>query len=164
MRTLTVRNIIYAGKIRQRGRESHEKSTRLLRDFSETHGEEKVQADQLLTFARYRLDRHNERLWRGNHIIPLTAKAFAVLRYPVEHAGQVVTKAALFAALWPGIAVNDGALTFCIVEIRKALEDDAKVPCFIETVHRRGYRFIALVTTAPPRQPAKFRVHHAPYQ
>jgi DNA-binding winged helix-turn-helix (wHTH) protein/predicted ATPase len=150
------------GKIRQRGRESHEKRTRLLRDFSETQGEPKLQVEPSFTFNRYRLERHNERLWRGNRLIPLTAKAFAVLRYLVEHAGQVVTKAVLFAALWPGIAVSEGALTFCIVEIRKALEDDARAPHFIETVHRRGYRFIAPVTTAPPRQPAKFSRPRAP--
>src|SRR5262249_8081828 len=108
----------------------------------------------------YRLDRLNERLWRGNRIIPLRAKAFAVLRYLVEHAGQVVTKAALFAALWPGVVVSDGALTFCIVEIRKALEDDARAPRFVETVHGRGYRFLPTVTSHPV-QSSQFRVPSA---
>jgi len=104
---------------------------------------------QPLTFDRYRLDLPNEQLWQGNQVIPLPSKALAVLRYLVEHAGQVVTKAELFDALWPGTVVSDGALTFCIVEIRKALGDNAKTPRFIETVHRRGYRFLPTVTIPP---------------
>ena len=111
--------------------------------------------EQSLTFDRYRLDLPNEQVWNGQQTIPLTGKAFAVLRYLVEHAGQLVTKAELFDTLWPDTAVSDGALTFCIVELRKALGDDAKAPRFIETVHRRGYRFIGQFsdlqgrTTAP---------------
>ena len=104
-----------------------------------------MQQEQSLTFDRYRLDLHNEQVWCEQQAMALTSKAFAVLRYLIEHAGQVVTKAELFEMLWPGTAVSDGALTFCIVEIRKALGDDAKAPRFIETVHRRGYRFIETV-------------------
>ena len=150
------------GKIAQGERTSREKSARLLRDLSETHGEEKIQADQHLTFGRYKVDLSNQRLWRGKQAIPLTGKAFAVLYYLLEHAGHLVSKAELFAALWPGTAVTDGALTFCIVELRKALRDDAKRPRFIETVHRRGYRFIASVTTAaPPVQRSTFNVQRS---
>ena len=104
-----------------------------------------MQADQQLIFARYRLDLPNAQLWRGNQRIALTSKAVAVLRYLVEHAGQLVSKTALFDALWPGTVVSDGALTFCIVELRKALGDNAKAPRFIETVHGRGYRFLGKV-------------------
>ncbi len=111
--------------------------------------EEQVQTEQQETFAHHRLDLASEQLWCGSEKIPLPGKAFVVLRYLVEHAGQLVSKAELFAALWPGTAVTDGALTFCIVELRKALGDNAKAPRFIETVHRRGYRFMAAVTAAP---------------
>ncbi len=107
--------------------------------------EEHVQTEHQLTFDRYRLDLANEQLWCGSQEISLPGKAFAVLRYLVDHAGQLVSKAELFATQWPGTAVTDGALTFCIVELRKALSDAAKAPRFIETVHRRGYRFIAEV-------------------
>ena len=48
--------------------------------------------------------------------------------------------------MWPGVFVGDGALKVCIREIRRALGDDAQAPRFIETAHRRGYRFIAPVT------------------
>ena len=57
-----------------------------------------------------------------------------------------MTKRELLDALWPDVFVADGALKVCIREIRRALDDDAPAPRFIETAHRRGYRFIAPVT------------------
>ncbi|NOT57955.1 MAG: AAA family ATPase, partial [Deltaproteobacteria bacterium] len=108
-----------------------------------------MQANQQLTFDRYTVDLSNTQLWRGTRRIALTSKTFAVLHYLLNRAGQLVTKAELFDALWPGTVVSDGALTFCIVELRKALGDNAKQPKFIETVHGRGYRFLPTVT-APP--------------
>ena len=105
-----------------------------------------MQSAQQVNFAHFRLDLANEQLWRGDKPIPLRRQTFAVLRYLVEHAGQVVSKAALLDALWPGVYVTDMAPMICIRELRKALGDDARVPQFIETVHRRGYRFIAPLT------------------
>ena len=91
-------------------------------------------------------------------MIKLTPKAFAVLRYFVDRPGQLVSKQALFEAIWPQTYVSDIALSVCIREIRKAFNDDAKNPRFIETVHRRGYRFVArLIPAAPVPSPA-FRV------
>jgi len=109
----------------------------------------KEQADQGLSFGPYRLDRGREQLWRGTQEVKLMGKAFAVLRYFVEHPGQLVTKDALFAAVWPRTVVTESTLASCIQELRQALRDDAKKPRYIETVHRRGYRFIAAVTAAP---------------
>ena len=63
-----------------------------------------------------------------------------------ERAGRVVTKDELFASVWADTAVTDSALATCIQEIRHALKDDARRPRFIETVHRRGYRFVARAT------------------
>jgi hypothetical protein len=80
-----------------------------------------MQTAQELTFAHFRLDLVREQLWRRHEEIPLPGQVFALLRYLVEHAGQLVSKAELFTALWPGTAVTDGALTFCIVELCKAL-------------------------------------------
>src|SRR3954451_18136087 len=99
----------------------------------------KVSSIQHLTFDRYRLDLPNARLWCGARAVPLTRKAFAVLRYLVEHAGQVVTKEELFTALWQGTVVSDGALAFCLFAIRKALHENVKRPKFIATVHGSGY-------------------------
>src|SRR5215470_17454370 len=103
----------------------------------------------LLHFANYVVDRENEQLWVDDRPAPLTNKAFAVLRYLVEHPGQLVTKEALFAAVWPKMIVSKTTLTNRIGEVRSALGDDAKQPRFIETVQRRGYRFLSSVSTAP---------------
>jgi len=99
-------------------------------------------------FTPFRLDPINEQLWCGEEAIPLRHKTFEVLRYLVENRAQLVTKTALLDALWPQVIVSDSMPTICVGELRKALSDDAKTPRFIETVHGRGYRFIANVTTA----------------
>jgi DNA-binding winged helix-turn-helix (wHTH) protein len=96
-----------------------------------------------------RLDLANEQLWQGARAIPLRPKSFALLRCLVEHPGQLLTKAALFNAIWPETAVSDVVLTVCIRELRQALDDDVKMPRFIETVRRRGYRFVGRVTALP---------------
>ena len=110
-----------------------------------------MQGHSLLNFGPFRLDAYNEQLWRGQEVIHLTTKALAVLCYLVEHRGQLVTKDDLCAAVWPGVVVSDAALVVCIRELRQALGDERRTPQFIETVHGRGYRFIALVEapTAP---------------
>jgi DNA-binding winged helix-turn-helix (wHTH) protein/predicted ATPase len=104
-----------------------------------------------LCVGPFRLDPSNECLWLGKEAIRLTHKAFAALHYLAKHPGRVVTKEELFQAIWPKVVVSDAALTTCMREIRKALKDNPKAPRYIETVHRRGYRFIAPVTTQPVR-------------
>jgi pimeloyl-ACP methyl ester carboxylesterase/DNA-binding winged helix-turn-helix (wHTH) protein len=80
--------------------------------------------------------------------VPLTPKAFALLTHLAHHAGRLVSKQDLLDAVWPGVFVGDGVLKSTIREVRKALGDDPHAPRFIETAHRRGYRFVA--TTATP--------------
>ncbi len=101
-----------------------------------------MQTDQMLSFGLYRLDLTEARLWRGKQEVRLTGKAFAVLRYLVTHAGELVTKDDLFQAIWPETVVSDAALTSCIKELREILRDQAQERRYIETVHRRGFRFI----------------------
>jgi pimeloyl-ACP methyl ester carboxylesterase/DNA-binding winged helix-turn-helix (wHTH) protein len=96
-----------------------------------------------VAFGDYRFDADSGRLWSGTREIRLTPKASAVLEQLVRHAGQPVSKDHLFATVWNGAAVSDDALTSCIQELRRSLDDDPKQPRFIETRHRRGYRFIA---------------------
>ena len=100
---------------------------------------------QQLQFEEFLLDPSDERLWREGHHVPLTPKAFAVLLHLVTHAGRLVTKEDLFEVVWPGVFVGDAALKVAIREVRRALGDDPRTPRFIETAHRRGYRFIARV-------------------
>lgn len=112
-----------------------------------------------LRFENFRIDLDNECLWRGAELLSLTPKAFAVLRYLIERPGQLVSKAALLKAVWPDIAVGDAVLTVGIGELRRALHDNPQTPRFIETVHRRGYRFLGKVvsnqlSSAMPSPPA----------
>jgi adenylate cyclase len=105
--------------------------------------------DQGVSFEGYRFDVETARLWFGAREVRLTPKASAVLKELVRYAGQPVSKEDLFAAVWSGTAVSDDALTSCIQELRRALEDDAKQPRFIETRHRRGYQFVARLSATP---------------
>lgn len=84
-----------------------------------------------------------------------------VLIYLAERAGEVVTRDQLFQALWPGVFVADHALSVQILEIRKALKDDVHDPLYVQTRHRRGYRFVSSVTqTASARMQAIPETHY----
>ncbi len=104
-------------------------------------------------FGGFILDPSAGLLRRGDVNVPLAPKAFSVLEHLLRHAGQLVPKDELLEVAWSDVHVGDGALKVCIREIRRALDDDPKTPRFIETAHRRGYRFIAPVSldTSPAR-------------
>src|SRR5262245_37745739 len=97
-------------------------------------------------FQQFRLDDVNQCLWRGDTRVPIMPKPFAVLRYLLENAGRLVTQDELLAAVWPDAYVQPEVLRRYILEIRRILGDDATTPRFIETLPKRGYRFIADVT------------------
>jgi len=118
--------------------------------------------EQELCFGPYRVTPEHDQVWRGEQEVRLTPKALAVLRVLVLRAGHVVTKEEFFQAVWPDTVVSDDALTTCILELRQAFRDKAKHPRFIETVHRRGYRFLAAVTTQPVPG-SQFQVHSSPF-
>jgi predicted ATPase len=103
-----------------------------------------------LFFPPFRLDAPNAQLWRGDQQITLRRKTFDVLLYLVNHPAQLVTKAALLDTVWAGVTVSDSMPAICVKELRKALDDEAKTPRFIETVYGRGYRFVAKVTSDSP--------------
>src|SRR6266446_4261955 len=92
-----------------------------------------------------RLDVANEWVWQGEQCLQLTPKAFAVLRYLLDHPGRVVTKDELLREGWPDTVVSEWVLTSCIRQIRRALGEEAGAPQYIDTVHRRGYRLIGPV-------------------
>jgi DNA-binding winged helix-turn-helix (wHTH) protein len=100
-----------------------------------------------ILFPPFRLDPINERLLRDQEAIPLRPKSFAVLQYLAERPNTLVRKQELLEAIWPETFVTDTLLKVCITEIRKALGDNPATPRFIETAHRRGYRFIAPIAT-----------------
>src|SRR5262245_60846177 len=102
-------------------------------------------SEQQIVFGSFRLDLVNECLWRDEKAIAIPPKEFAVLLYLVRNPGRLVTKDELIEAVWPETTVTDGVLKVSIRKIRAALDDDSKSPQFIETAHRRGYRFIGRI-------------------
>ncbi len=100
-------------------------------------------------FGPFRLDSTTGSLWRDDELISLPPKPFALLACLVAQAGEVVTKEVLLDAVWPETAVSEGVLKTHIGQIRQALGESARAPQFVETVPRRGYRFIAPVTASP---------------
>ncbi len=100
------------------------------------------------SFPPFRLDITNQCLWRDDARISLAPKVFSVLEYLVRHAGHLVTQEELLEAVWPETYVQPEVLRKYVLEIRKALDDPAKEPRFVETLPKRGYRFIASVHDA----------------
>lgn len=110
-------------------------------------------------FPPFRLDSVNQCLWRQGECaedrrILLTPKAYAVLTYLVDRPGRLVTQDELLEAIWPDTFVQPEVLKYQIADIRNALGDSAKNPSFIETLPRRGYRFMAPVREAKLKAPA----------
>src|SRR5687767_4953148 len=107
-----------------------------------------------IVFGPFELDRANARLLRDGAPISVTPKALDVLHYLASRPDKLVTKDELLRALWPDVVVSDASIKVCVREIRSALLDDVKMPRYIETVHRRGYRFVGCKPeTAPTSSP-----------
>lgn len=103
-------------------------------------------------FLGFQFDTDTGRLQHGDRLIPLEFQPSKVLERLVASAGDVVTRDELIATLWGDdthVKYDDG-LNYCIRQVRAALGDDPRAPRFIETIPRRGYRFIAPVTDAVP--------------
>ena len=105
-------------------------------------------------FQSFRLDTMNHCLWSGEKRVRIPPKAFDVLRYLVENPGRLVTQDELLEALWPETYVNPEILRKYILDIRRILGDRPDKPVFIETVTKRGYRFIAPVAEDTEAAPA----------
>ena len=120
-----------------------------------------VSADaRILRFGAFELDLRHEELRRAGVLIRLSPQQFKVLRYLAERSGQVATREEIQREVWGSetFVDFDRGLNVCIAQIRAALNDDSEAPRFIQTVPRRGYRFVAPVETvtevAAPAEPA----------
>ncbi len=117
----------------------------------------------ILRFGPFLLDVADASVRRGDDILKLTPKAFAVLELLAGRPNQLVTKKELLDSVWADVIVGDAVIKVTVREIRKALDDDPRDPRFIQTVHRRGYRFVGDVVretasafgsgAPPPRSP-----------
>jgi DNA-binding winged helix-turn-helix (wHTH) protein/tetratricopeptide (TPR) repeat protein len=116
-------------------------------------------------FGAFALDRESYRLLKGDAPLALAPKVIDLLFLLASRPGALVTKDDILQALWPGIAVTDNAITQVVSDLRQALGDDASAPAYVQTVPRRGYRFIATVealeapaaSEPPPAAPAGAR-------
>src|SRR5262245_46797575 len=88
-------------------------------------------------------------LRQHGQLVRLEPHVFDLLAYLVQAPDRTVTKAELMAHLWPQQFVTDESLTYCVAQARKALGDTGQTQRYIQTVRRRGYRFIAPVAVRP---------------
>ena len=101
-------------------------------------------------FGDFELDESNARLLRAGTPVAIAPTPFALLCALARQPGALLTRHVLLDEVWGHQFVSDSVLKTAISDLRGLLHDDARRPRFIETVARRGYRFIAALTVAPP--------------
>jgi len=109
---------------------------------------------QQFVFDDVIVDLANFRVEKAGRIREITPRAFDVLVFLIENQSRVVEKSELIEIVWKEKFVSDNALSRAIKEVRHAIGDNADAPCYIETIPRRGYRFIAQIAVrdfTPPR-------------
>jgi DNA-binding winged helix-turn-helix (wHTH) protein len=108
-------------------------------------------ATPVYRFGPFRLDAADCRLFRDDAIVDLSPRLVDVLRLLVARPGELVTKEQLLETVWPDVIVTDNALARAISDIRHALGDSPANPVYIQTVTRRGYRFLGQVHASTRR-------------
>jgi TolB-like protein len=114
-------------------------------------------------FGVYQVDLQNAELRRNGTPLRIREQCFRILVYLLEHAGELVTRDELRRQLWPADTFVDfeHSMNAAMMKLRETLGDSADAPMYIETVPKRGYRFIAPVTTAPGKPDAEIPVVEA---
>ncbi|HKE31698.1 MAG TPA: winged helix-turn-helix domain-containing protein [Candidatus Angelobacter sp.] len=114
-------------------------------------------AKVLYEFGPFRLDPSHEELVEGTRKVPLTPKAYQTLLVLVENRGRTLSKDELLQKVWPDAFVEEATLAQNIFTLRKQLRDDRETAQYIDTVPKKGYRFVAEVrevqTSSPPVEP-----------
>src|SRR5262245_20136104 len=103
-----------------------------------------------ISFGPFAFDRQSRLLWREGIEVALPPRVLGVLELLIDRPGQVVARQELMDAVWKDAFVTDTSLAEAVSFLRQALGDDPQAPRHIQTVHRRGYRFLAPLTEAPP--------------
>ena len=102
-------------------------------------------------FGPFAFDRQSRLLWRDGTEVALPPRVLGVLEVLIDRPGQVVARQELLDGVWKDAFVTDTSLAEAVSFLRQALGDDPQVPRYIQTVHRRGYRFLPALTETPPR-------------
>lgn len=102
----------------------------------------------ILRFGTFELDTEAEQLTKNGRIVRLQPQPYKLLRLLTTEAGRVVTREELRAVLWPDETYVDfdQGINFAVKQVREALDDDADRPVYLQTVPKRGYRFVAPVS------------------
>ncbi len=114
-------------------------------------------AGRCYQFGAFRLDPASRVLYRGAEVVPLTPKCVETLVLLVENAGQVVDKNELMRRVWPDSFVDEINLTKNISILRKTIGEEKQGREFIETISKRGYRFVGLLRAVEDSAPAAAR-------
>lgn len=114
----------------------------------------RAESGQMLRFGIFEMDLNSGELRRNGLIVRLPPQPYQVLRLLLQHAGKVVDREEIRKEIWGDTIVDfDRSLNVCITQIRTALNDDAESPRFVQTLPRRGYRFLAEVERLGPPPP-----------
>ena len=105
-----------------------------------------------MRFGPFTLDMSERLLWRGDELVPLTPKAFDLLAVLVQNPGRVLSKADLIERVWPDAFVEEANLSHQVYRLRTALGEGEGEASYIDTLSRRGYRFVAPVTHVVPTE------------
>jgi TolB-like protein/DNA-binding winged helix-turn-helix (wHTH) protein/Tfp pilus assembly protein PilF len=108
-----------------------------------------LQPTRFYEFGQFRLDRDSRLLWRDDEIVSLTPKVIDLLLFLVENKGGLITKHRLLSAVWPETFVEESNLTSNISILRKSLGQRSEGGEYIETIPKRGYRFVAPIREFP---------------
>jgi serine/threonine-protein kinase len=101
-----------------------------------------------VSFGAFAFDTHTRLLSRGGQEVALPPRVLGVLELLLQRAGDVVSRQELIDTVWKDAFVTDTSLAEAVSVLRQALADDPQSPTYIQTLHRRGYRFVAPVSTA----------------
>jgi DNA-binding winged helix-turn-helix (wHTH) protein len=113
-------------------------------------------APHILRFGLFELDTAAQQLFKNGHVVRLQPKPFKLLCLLVDQAGKLVTREDIQKTLWSAetFVDFDQGVNFAIKQVREALGDDSDRPIYIQTVPKRGYRFVAPVDRMPQNAPA----------
>ena len=123
------------------------------------HGE----APSELILGEWRVQPSLNRLTRGEATVRIEPKMMDVLVLLARRAGEVVSKDDIAGAVWPQLFISESVISRAIAGLRKALDDDASSPRFIETIAKRGYRLLARPAAAAPEIPSTSQVSTASF-
>lgn len=120
----------------------------------------RTMANAVWRFGPFTLDERRGELRHGSETVDVMPKVFTLLVYLVRHRDRLLTKEELLDAIWPDTHVAEGSLARTITNLRQALGDHADEPLYVETVARRGYRFVAAVEESAAAAASPFCLVH----